>query len=43
VVFVTEDTPKGTARSPQEYGQPLLVLTGEAYASMRFDGLYTHL
>ena len=43
VVFVTEDTPKGTARSPQEYQQPLLVLTGEAYATMTFDHLYTQL
>lgn len=43
VVFVTEDTPKGTARSPQEYQHPLLVLTGEAYAHMTFDNLYTQL
>jgi hypothetical protein len=43
VVFVTEDTPKGTARSPQGAGQPLLVLTGEAYAGMRFDDLYTQI
>ena len=42
VVFVTEDTPKGTARSPQEYQRPL-VLTGEAYAKMTFDHLYTRL
>jgi len=26
--------PKGTARSPQEYVHPLLMLTGEAYANM---------
>ena len=31
VVFVTERTPKGTARSPQEYFSPLLVLPGEAW------------
>ena len=43
VVFVTEDTPKGTERSPQEYVQPLLVLTGEEYANMTFDTLYTHI
>ena len=43
VVFVTEDTPKGTNRSPQEYVQPLLVLTGEAYAKMTFETLYTHI
>jgi hypothetical protein len=43
VVLVTEDTPKGTARSPQEYQRPLLVLTGEEYATMTFDTLYTHI
>src|SRR5919106_4300560 len=41
VVFVTENTPKGTDRSPQEYVYPLLVLTGEEYATMTFDTLYT--
>jgi hypothetical protein len=43
VVFVTENTSKGTARSPQEYHHPLLVLTGEAYANMTFDNLYTQI
>ena len=43
VVFVAENTPKGTARSHQEYQHPLLVLTGEAYANMTFDNLYTQL
>jgi hypothetical protein len=43
VVFITEDTRKGTDRSPQEYVQPLLVLTGEAYATMTFDALYTQI
>ena len=43
VVFVTEDTPKGTERSPQEYVQPLLVLTGEAYVNVTFETLYTHI
>ena len=43
VVFVTEHTPKGSKRSPQEYVSPLLVLTGEAYATMTFENLYTHL
>jgi hypothetical protein len=43
VVFVTEGTPKGTARSHQEYQQPLLVLTGEVYAHMTFANLYTQL
>ncbi len=43
VVFITENTSKGTDRSPQEYVQPLLVLTGEAYANMTFDTLYTQI
>jgi len=43
VVFVTENTPKGTDRSPQEYVHPLLVLTGEEYANMTFDALYTQI
>lgn len=43
VVFVAERTPKGTERSPQEYVQPLLVLTGEAYASMPFETLHARL
>jgi hypothetical protein len=43
VVFVTENTPKGTERSPQEYVQPLLVLTGEEYVHMTFDALYTRI
>jgi len=43
VVFVTEGTPKGTTRSPQEYQHPLLVLTGEVYAHMTFANLYTQL
>ena len=40
VVFVTEGTPKGTDRSPQEYIHPLIVLTGEQYAGMRFETLH---
>ncbi|MCB0167466.1 MAG: hypothetical protein KDI79_24765 [Anaerolineae bacterium] len=43
VVVVTEHTPKGTERSPQEYVQPLLVLTGKSYATMTFETLYTHI
>ncbi|MGH8056020.1 MAG: hypothetical protein ACREOH_02110 [Candidatus Entotheonellia bacterium] len=43
VVFVTEHTLKGTERSPQEYVSPLLKLTGEAYAHMTFDTLYTQI
>ena len=40
VVFVTERTPKGTPRSPQEYVNPLLVITGEVYSGMTFETLY---
>jgi hypothetical protein len=39
VVFVTDETKKGTERSGQEYVNPLLVLTGEEYAKMSFDEL----
>lgn len=40
VVFVAEGTPKGTARSPQEYVDPLLVLAGVAYAKIAFAALH---
>ena len=43
VVFVTDETKKGTNRSGQEYADPLLVLTGEEYAKMTFDELLTKL
>ena len=43
VVFVTEGTPKGTDRSAQEYINPLLVLTGEAYPEMTFETLYARI
>ena len=36
VVFVIRGTKKGTARSGQEYVNPLLVLTGADYASISF-------
>ena len=39
VVFITESTKKGTARSSQEYVDPLLVLSGEEYAQMPFQTL----
>ena len=39
VVFVTEETRKGTARHGQRYVDPLLVLTGEEYAKMPFQTL----
>jgi hypothetical protein len=40
VVFVAEGTPKGTGRSPQEYVNPLLVLSGREYATVTFDQLH---
>jgi len=43
VVFVTPETRKGTARSPQEYADPLLVLTGEEYAACAFGELHRRL
>ncbi len=43
VVFVTDHIPKGTHRSPQEYVNPLLVLSGEVYANMTFETLYAHI
>jgi hypothetical protein len=39
VVFVTDETKKGTGRSGQEYVNPLLVVTGKEYAKMSFDEL----
>lgn len=43
VVFVTEETEKGTARNGQEYVDPLLVLTGEEHAKMAFQVLLDRL
>ena len=43
VVFITEGTPKGTARCPQEYVGPLLVLNGEDYARLTFSDLHKRL
>ena len=40
VVFVTEYSLKGTARSLQEYASPLLVLTGEEYSRITFAELH---
>jgi hypothetical protein len=40
VVFVKEGTAKGTARSPQEYVAPLLVLSGQEYATISFGRLH---
>jgi len=41
VVIVTEETHKGTARSPQEYVNPLVILSGPEYASISFVELHT--
>ncbi len=43
VVFVTAETAKGTARSGQEYVDPLLVLSGKAYAALSFEQLHEQL
>ena len=40
VVIITEDTTKGTARSGQEYVNPLLTLSGPEYANLPFHELY---
>jgi transposase len=40
VVIVTEGTPKGTARSAQEYAAPLLVMSGREYATLTFAALH---
>lgn len=43
VVFVTGTTHKGTARHPQEYAEPLLILSGREYATTSFDALHERL
>lgn len=40
VVIVRAGTPKGTARSGQEYTSMLLVLTGQDYAGTSFEALH---
>jgi hypothetical protein len=40
VVFKTEGTKKGTARSHQEYVDPLFTISGEEYANATFDALH---
>ena len=40
VVIVREGTPKRTTRSPQEYVSPLLVLSGQEYATIPFEQLH---
>ena len=43
VVIVTEETRKGTACSPQEYANPLVILSGREYGSISFVDLHTHI
>lgn len=43
VVFVKAGTKKGTARHSQEYVDPLLVISGEAYDQLSFEQLHTRL
>ena len=43
IVIVTEETQKGTARSPQEYANPLVILSGREYASISFVELHTRI
>jgi hypothetical protein len=43
VVFITDETKKGTARNGQEYVDPLLVLSGEEYANIPFQMLFEKL
>lgn len=40
VVIIAEETKKGTDRSHQEYVNPLLVLSGQDYASVSFTDLH---
>jgi hypothetical protein len=42
-VFVLGDSPKGTARSGQEYESPLLVMTGADYEATPFQILHDRL
>ena len=43
VVFIRKLEPKGTDRSPQEYANPLLTLTGKEYESLSFGTLHEQL
>lgn len=43
VIIVTEQTKKGTFRNPQEYQNPLLVLTGEEYNKISFAELHSRI
>ena len=43
VVFIRKLEPKGTDRSPQEYVNALLTLTGKEYESLSFGALHRQL
>ena len=43
VVFVTDETEKGTFRCGQEFIRPLLVLSGAEYKAMSFSDLHERL
>jgi len=43
VVFIERGTRKGSRRSPQEYVDPVFVLTGREYATMTFEELHQRL
>lgn len=43
VVIITDGTEKGTARHPQEYSNPLLILDGKQYASTTFEELHNRI
>ena len=40
VVIIKADSKKGTPKHPQEYPDPLLILSGLEYATMQFGELY---
>lgn len=42
-VSITEKTENGTVRHPRDYLNPLLMLDGKPYASMRFGELRSHI
>ena len=43
MVFIRKLEPKGTDRSPQEYVNALLTLTGKEYESLSFGALHRQL
>jgi hypothetical protein len=43
VVIITEETQKGTSRSPQEYVNPLLIFSGRDYGLSSFVDLHARI